>query len=76
MLDSWGALLPVTPPRYMLQTRAVRLSTDDDQETMPRRALVPGPVPAAGRRSLVGADLERCIFCQSTAITREGKRYK
>ena len=25
---------------------------------------------------LVGRDLERCIFCNGTEITREGKRYK
>jgi hypothetical protein len=28
-----------------------------------------------GKR-LVGAELERCIFCRGTSITREGKRYK
>src|SRR6202043_3800620 len=33
--------------------------------------------PASSRaRRLVGGELERCIFCQGTAITREGKRYK
>jgi transposase-like protein len=25
---------------------------------------------------LVGTELERCIFCNGTEITREGKRYK
>jgi transposase-like protein len=26
-------------------------------------------------RRLAGAELERCVFCQGTAITRKGKRY-
>ena len=35
------------------------------------------PSAASSRaRRLIGAELERCIFCQGTAITREGKRYK
>jgi hypothetical protein len=38
------------------------------------RALA-GPL-STRRKHLVGADLERCIFCRGTNITREGKRYK
>jgi hypothetical protein len=34
------------------------------------------PVQSSRLRRLIGADLERCIFCRGTAITREGKRYK
>src|SRR3984885_1433470 len=33
------------------------------------------PLSSRGKR-LVGAELERCIFCSGTSITREGKRYK
>jgi hypothetical protein len=33
------------------------------------------PLSSRGKR-LVGAELERCIFCRGTSITREGKRYK
>jgi transposase-like protein len=28
------------------------------------------------RRPLIGANTERCIYCEGTRITREGKRYK
>jgi hypothetical protein len=33
------------------------------------------PLSSRGKR-LVGAELERCIFCRGASITREGKRYK
>src|SRR5580658_2791666 len=33
------------------------------------------PLSSRGKH-LVGAELERCIFCRGTKITREGKRYK
>ena len=33
------------------------------------------PLSSRGKR-LVGTELERCIFCRGTKITREGKRYK
>jgi len=29
-----------------------------------------------GSRPLIGSDLERCIYCDSTHITKAGKRYK
>ncbi len=32
--------------------------------------------PRTRRAHLIGADLERCIYCRSTAITKKGKRYK
>jgi hypothetical protein len=28
------------------------------------------------RRPLIGANTERCLYCEGTRITREGKRYK
>jgi transposase-like protein len=28
------------------------------------------------RQPLIGANTERCIYCEGTRITREGKRYK
>jgi PD-(D/E)XK nuclease superfamily protein len=34
-----------------------------------------GPLSSRGKH-IVGAELERCIFCRGTKITREGKRYK
>jgi len=34
-----------------------------------------GPLSSRGKH-LVGAELERCIFCRGTKISREGKRYK
>jgi transposase-like protein len=34
------------------------------------------PVPSSRRRRLVGAELERCIFCGGSSIRREGKRQK
>ena len=32
--------------------------------------------PSHPRRPLIGANTERCIYCDGTRITREGKRYK
>jgi transposase-like protein len=43
---------------------------------MPRRSTDHLSAASSRARRLVGAELERCIFCQGTAITREGKRYK
>ena len=43
---------------------------------MPRRSIDHASAASSRARCLVGAELERCIFCQGTAITREGKRYK
>ena len=34
------------------------------------------PLPSSRGARLVGADLERCIFCDGTSIRREGKRQK
>jgi PD-(D/E)XK nuclease superfamily len=42
---------------------------------MPATAGAAGALSSRGKH-LVGADLERCIFCHGTKITREGKRYK
>ena len=42
---------------------------------MPTTAGAAGPLSSRGKH-LVGAELERCIFCRGTKITREGKRYK
>lgn len=43
---------------------------------MPRRATDHRSAASSRARRLIGADLERCIFCDGTAITREGRRYK
>lgn len=44
---------------------------------MPPTAIADHRPPASSRgRQLVGAELERCILCNGTKITREGKRYK
>jgi ATP-dependent exoDNAse (exonuclease V) beta subunit len=42
---------------------------------MPTTAGAAGPLSSRGKH-LVGAELERCIFCRGTKIAREGKRYK
>ncbi len=43
---------------------------------MPRTAVDHSSASSRARRRLIGAELERCIFCNGTHITREGKRYK
>lgn len=43
---------------------------------MPQRATAHRSTASSRGRRLIGAELERCIFCDGTAITREGKRYK
>ena len=43
---------------------------------MPEQALTVPSVPSARRRRLVGAELERCVFCEGTSIRREGRREK
>lgn len=43
---------------------------------MPRIATDHRAAASSRARRLVGADLERCIVCNGTEITREGKRYK
>lgn len=34
------------------------------------------PGPSSRKRRLIGADIERCIYCDQLGITRQGKRYK
>jgi hypothetical protein len=43
---------------------------------MPHNAINPLSAQSSRVRRLVGAELERCILCNGTEITREGKRYK
>ena len=44
---------------------------------MPRNAIDHHTAASSrARRRLIGAELERCIFCSGTHITREGRRYK
>lgn len=43
---------------------------------MPRTATDHRDAASSHARRLVGAELERCIVCNGTEITREGKRYK
>jgi hypothetical protein len=38
--------------------------------------LIPTPSPSSRARRLVGTDVERCPYCEGTAIRREGKREK
>jgi hypothetical protein len=32
--------------------------------------------PRTHNQRLIGAEIERCLYCNGTRITREGKRYK
>jgi ATP-dependent exoDNAse (exonuclease V) beta subunit len=41
-----------------------------------RRSATDYRTPSSRAARLVGTDLERCIFCRGTEITREGRRYK
>src|SRR5580698_1429943 len=38
--------------------------------------LTPPPSPSSRARRLVGIEVERCPYCQGTALRREGKRQK
>jgi len=43
---------------------------------MVARLTKPASTPDIHRRPIVGASLERCIYCRGTAITRQGRRRK
>ncbi len=58
---------PLTKPHHIMNnTPAQKTKTPSARATAVRTR------PA----QLIGADLERCIYCRSTAITKKGKRYK
>lgn len=51
-------------------------TTTQRNTPMARNALDQPPTSPSARARLVGADLERCIFCRGTDITRKGVRRK
>ncbi len=58
---------PLTKPHHIMNnTPAQKTKTPSARATTVRTR----------RAQLIGADLERCIYCRSTAITKKGKRHK